>query len=469
MFALQMPIDGDETVFRDAARRCLALELSPAEVTFGAGDAPSLFPAPPPPSRALSFSVPRQFADLMHDAACHTASDRFALLYDVLWRITHGARDLAANPADSAVARLGDYARAVRRDIYKMHAFVRFRSREIDGRTVFVAWFEPQHFVLRRAVPFFVDRFAGMEWMIATPQGTACWDSEKLTFGPAPAAAPTHEDDPVLDEIWTTYYRTTFNPARLRVDAMFSEMPRHFWANMPETAQVPDLIAQARRRVDAMGARPPDRPPRFAERIGPRDAAEIDANDTLARLRAEIGQCRRCPLHGPATQAVCGEGPEHPSLVFVGEQPGDQEDLAGKPFIGPAGELFNRALAEARIDRAGVYVTNAVKHFKYEPRGKRRIHKRPNAGEVQACRWWLDRELSILAPRLVVALGGTAAGALAGRSVSVLRERGFAQFGPLAGYVTVHPSFMLRVPDEASRAKEYAAFVADLRRIREGI
>jgi DNA polymerase len=154
-------------------------------------------------------------------------------------------------------------------------------------------------------------------------------------------------------------------------------------------------------------------------------------------------------------------------VVLVGEQPGDQEDLAGQPFVGPAGQLLDRALADAGLDRAALYLTNAVKHFKYAPRGRRRIHQKPNAGEVSACRWWLARELAAVQPRLVVALGATAAGALAQRQVSVTRERGPATFGALAGYVTVHPSFLLRLPDERRRDAEYAAFVADLRRVRE--
>jgi len=154
-------------------------------------------------------------------------------------------------------------------------------------------------------------------------------------------------------------------------------------------------------------------------------------------------------------------------VVLVGEQPGDQEDLAGLPFVGPAGQLLDRALAEAGLDRGALYLTNAVKHFKYEPRGKRRLHKTPNTAEVTACRWWLDRELAALAPRLVVALGATAATALAGRPVSVLRERGPVRFGTRPGYVTVHPSYLLRLPEAARQAEAYAAFVADLRRIRD--
>jgi DNA polymerase len=151
--------------------------------------------------------------------------------------------------------------------------------------------------------------------------------------------------------------------------------------------------------------------------------------------------------------------------MFVGEQPGDQEDLAGRPFVGPAGQLFDRALAEAGIARETVYVTNAVKHFKFEPRGKRRIHKKPNAGEVAACRWWLEKEIAAVKPQLIVALGGTAASALARRPVSVQRERGPVGFGPLRGFVTVHPSFLLRLPDESAKAAEYQRFVSDLREV----
>jgi uracil-DNA glycosylase family protein len=184
---------------------------------------------------------------------------------------------------------------------------------------------------------------------------------------------------------------------------------------------------------------------------------------TAARKAAE--QCERCPLFRNATQTVFGEGPAHASVVFVGEQPGDQEDLAGKPFVGPAGQLFDRALAEAGIDRSRVYVTNAVKHFKFEPRGKRRIHKKPNNAEIAACAWWLDNELRLLKPQLAVALGATAARALTGRDTVISRSRGqlMRLRDGVEGFITVHPSFLLRLPDAASRERELARFVADLK------
>jgi DNA polymerase len=173
------------------------------------------------------------------------------------------------------------------------------------------------------------------------------------------------------------------------------------------------------------------------------------------------------PLVPGATRAVLGEGPEGASIAFVGEQPGDQEDREGRPFVGPAGQLLNRALEEAGIERSKVYVTNAVKHFKFEQRGKRRIHQKPTTGEVKHYRWWLMKELSFVRPHLVVALGATAALALVGKAVSVTQARGEAEFGEFPGYITVHPSYLLRLPDEAAKHAAYEAFCADLTRIRK--
>jgi DNA polymerase len=188
------------------------------------------------------------------------------------------------------------------------------------------------------------------------------------------------------------------------------------------------------------------------------------AKESLQALRREAAGCRRCDLYRHATQTVFGEGPQQARIALVGEQPGDAEDLAGHPFVGPAGKLLDRALEEAGIERAKVYVTNAVKHFKFEARGKRRIHSKPNAGEISACKWWLERELVSLAPDFVVALGATAAQALNGRSVAVTKVRGReTELMGVRGLITVHPSYLLRIPDEASKQAEYRKFVADLR------
>ena len=194
------------------------------------------------------------------------------------------------------------------------------------------------------------------------------------------------------------------------------------------------------------------------------DSPAEPAPGSLKELKEAAARCQRCPLYRDATQAVCGEGPAHAPVILVGEVPGDQEDLAGRPFVGPAGTLLDRALADAGIERRRVYVTNAVKHFKFELRGKRRLHKKPNAYEIERCRWWLDRELELIKPTLTVALGATAARALAGRVITISRARGevITLREGLRAFVTVHPSALLRLPDPADREREYRHFVRDL-------
>jgi uracil-DNA glycosylase len=195
---------------------------------------------------------------------------------------------------------------------------------------------------------------------------------------------------------------------------------------------------------------------------------EADAT-SIGEARKAAKNCRRCPLWRAATQTVFGEGPETARVVFVGEQPGDQEDIAGKPFVGPAGRAFDEILAEAGLDRIITYVTNAVKHFKFEPRGKRRIHSKPNAGEVRACRLWLDKELSLIKPDLVVALGATAAQSLLGKPVAVTKMRGdlIEREDGLRIFLTIHPSFILRIREPKDRQAERERFLADIRKVKK--
>lgn len=206
------------------------------------------------------------------------------------------------------------------------------------------------------------------------------------------------------------------------------------------------------RRVRATRADPP-----------PDDAVPI------AELRDEATGCRRCPLWRNATQTVFGEGPEDAEVIFVGEQPGDQEDRAGKPFVGPAGRMLDATLEDADVDRQKVYVTNAVKHFKFEPRGKRRIHSKPNAGEVQACRWWLDKEIGQIEPRLAVALGSTAAQSLLGKAVPVLKRRGdvIEREDGLRVFITIHPSLILRIREQEDKDAERERFLKDMRKVKQ--
>jgi len=456
MRLIALPEPDDFDAWRAAARGLAVEHVPPDDVVWQVGEAPGdLFAgaadAQGGTATGPGFSVPRAFIDLARSVVLASDPERFALLYTALWRLRREPK-LIEDAADPLVRRLKGLARQVRRDIHKMRAFLRFREVQDDGCSRYVAWFEPEHHIIRANAAFFVNRFASMRWSILTPELSLHWDGKALSQGPGAEKGDAPEGDPT-EEVWKTYYRSIFNPARVKIGAMLKEMPRKYWKNMPETALVPELIAGAQARESTMiqTAR---------NEIGGNIHAAWEA------LRGEAAHCTRCPLYKHATQTVFGEGPLDAKLMFVGEQPGDQEDLAGKPFVGPAGQMFDRALDEAGIDRARVYVTNAVKHFKYELRGKRRIHAKPNAGEIDACRWWIEQEAALIKPTMTVALGATAARSLFGRTVTIGRERGKAialPDGAGEGWITVHPSFLLRLPDADAKAEEYRRFVEDLR------
>ncbi len=427
---------------------------------------------PPPPAGAPSnFTVPREFVELAEQVVQHRSDERFSLLYRILWRL--GAEpNLMHIASDRDIARANDLAKGVSRAAHKMKAFVRFRlveaAEETADEEAYVAWFEPAHRVTEATAPFFVRRYTNMKFSILTPDLCAHWDRKALVFTPGadPADAPRED---ALEEYWRTYYASIFNPARLKTKAMQKEMPKRYWRNLPEASLIPELIEAAEGRTAAMVRQAPSEPSRRvvrqAQRLS-RDASfEEGAPSTLEEVMAGVDFCRRCDLWRDSTQGVTGEGPVRAKLMFVGEQPGDQEDLAGQPFVGPAGQVLNRALDAAGVPRAETYVTNAVKHFKHELRGKRRIHKTPDTKEVQACRWWLDAERRIVRPRVIVALGGTAANAVFGKPVQVTKSRGqaFQLRDQSQGVVTFHPSYLLRIPDEQAKAKAYADFVADLK------
>ena len=458
MRVVTLPAPDDFDAWRDAARGLAEEAVPPGDVVWQVGgEAGDLFAAaaaPPAPRHdpvGPALKVSRAFLDLARNAILHRDPERFALLYAMLDRLRTEPK-LAEDHADPLVRRLEGLAKHVRRDIHKMRAFLRFREVPEAGGSRYVAWFEPEHHIVRANAAFFVNRFASMRWSILTPEVALHWDGAMLSEGPGASRTDAPEGDPT-EEVWKTYYASIFNPARVKVGAMLKEMPRKYWKNMPETALVPELLATAQARESGMIARA--------------QSAEIGGNSRIAweALREEAMGCTRCHLHKHATQTVFGEGPIEARLMFVGEQPGDQEDLAGHPFVGPAGQVFDRALAAAGIDRAQTYVTNAVKHFKFEPRGKRRIHAKPDAGEIEACRWWIEQEQMLLRPKVTVALGATAARSLFGKVMTISRERGRALQLPGGGaaWITVHPSYLLRLPDEAAKRVEYDRFVEDLK------
>ena len=478
MHVVRLLSPNDFAEWRGHARQALAANLSPEQVDWrmpddAGGLLDNLETTPLPIGTRPVGSVPRQFIDLAQQAICHADPARFSVLYRLLWDL-QGDNQLLGNAASSDNSLLTKWVSAVRRDSHKMKAFVRFRSIADDsGLERYAAWFEPEHFTLEMTAPFFARRFDGMIWAIVTPYRSAYWDGESLAFGPGGQRSDVPEDDAVEAD-WKTYFSSIFNPARLKVSMMKSEMPVKYWRNLPEAELIAPLIRSARQMevemIERIATQPPSRHMRqqAREAFASEDAGEIAS---LADARAAVQGCRRCPLYEHATQAVFGEGPEHADVMFVGEQPGDQEDLAGKPFVGPAGKVLDAAVQKVGIDRSRVYVTNAVKHFKFEPRGKRRIHQRPDSGEIQACKFWLNLEIGFVRPKVIVALGATAAQSLLGKAATISKLRGapirLEDGGVL--FVTNHPSYLLRIPDAEGKAREQAKFEADLILVREAI
>jgi uracil-DNA glycosylase len=412
-------------------------------------DAASPATAPPPeavPLRALR-SLPAGAMDLADAVAQHAHPERFRWLHEL-------ALDLQADPRrwrdalDPRRLALERMAREVRREIHKMHAFVRFRPIEDGdgGGTRYVAWFEPVHHIVRAAAPFFARRFAAMRWAILTPRLCVHWNREGLEFSPGVDRSLAPPPD-AGEALWLDYYRSIFNPSRLKTAAMLREMPRRYWHNLPETQAITELIRTAPQRSARMVAQASESQRRLP--IGaPRAAARAPRTpqEQLDDLGRRARHCSDCPVACSATQVVWGEGRVGARLMIVGEQPGDQEDLAGRPFVGPAGALLRRAIAELGWPVDAIYLTNAVKHFHFLARGKRRLHKTPGQRAAEACEQWLEAEIRLVQPQAVIALGATAASSLLGGGVGVAQSLGRwqARADGLPVWVVHHPAAVLR-------------------------
>lgn len=454
--------------WRREARTLLATGVDPDEVEFRAEDLQQgLFDQLDAPSQqrghaASATVVPKRFLELAEKVACHRDARRFQWLYRLLWRLTHGESHLLDVVTDDDVYRLVQMEKAVRRDAHKMKAFVRFRRLVEDGQERFVAWHRPDHRIVKLTAPFFARRFPAMLWTIMTPDESVSWDQGELTYGPGvPASSAPRAEE--VEQLWRTYYASIFNPARIKLQAMKREMPVRHWRTLPETDLIPQLLADAPRRVSEMIAR---------QEGSARSAADfVPASADYAGLKRAAAHCEGCDLHRSATQTVFGEGPVPARVMLVGEQPGDSEDVAGRPFVGPAGELLDEVLQAVGLDRRQVYVTNTVKHFKWQERGKWRLHKKPDSQEITACQPWLQAEILLVRPEILVCLGATAAQALIGRDFRITRQRGqwLSTRWCTRTLATYHPSAALRAPTAERRAEVIELLTADLARVAENI
>lgn len=461
--------------FRAAARMALAQNHAPEFVHFSNSAVAQQqmlgFESTPTMdlnrSDSRTLSVPKAFVTLAERVALHRDDGVWNAMYRVLYRIVHGESSLLDVATDPDMRALDLYDTAVRRDIHKMHAFVRFRRAVApDGKDVWVSFYEPDHRITERAAAHFVDRFGDVRFVLATPDATFSWDAKAAHIGPgAPDEASARRaffedrqrEDGIAD-LFCAYYDHVFNPARLNIKAMKAEMPERFWKHLPEAQSIRRLTREANERQTRMLS------PHAAERVAvPPPHRDIEA------LRRAAADCRICEHAACATQTVFGHGPLGASWMLVGEQPGDEEDLVGLPFQGPAGRLLQELLAEAHVTASELYITNAVKHFSFEQRGKRRLHLRPHQQAVRACRPWLDAEIAWIKPQVIMCLGATAAQSFLGPGFRINQALGkwLPQPWAKAFLVSYHPSAILRMEAGPARDAARAQLVADLRRAQQ--
>jgi DNA polymerase len=431
--------------WREAARELLAAGVPPQAVAWAPpgrvepSGAPAAARLAHNPANQLNqpAHLPRSLMDMLQVAACCRVTDRWDLLYRVVWRWQRGER--AAQEGDPDGTRLSAMVRQVRREEHQMHENIRFRERPAEaGPPRFVAWYEPAHDVLPQVADHFISRMGKVSWMIATPEASVLWDGMTLhNCGPLVANADELDEPGVAP--WLAYYRSVYERRAAPVLAGLG-LPGAVRRVIP-------LHAAGKRSAGEGGepARPQEPQPHTLE------------------------ECRRCDLWKYATQPVGGAGSKRARIMLVGEQPGDLEDLAGEPFVGPAGKLLDRVCEAAGVDRRALYVTNAVKHFKWEPRGKRRLHKTPAQREIEACRYWLDKEMAQVRPCVIVALGSTALKSVLGTSHVTLKDTMGRPIKHEGRWVVTiyHPSYALRVPDEAARHQAFSAMVGGMKLARE--
>ena len=508
-------LEPDFDAWRAAARDALHAGYTPAEVDFADSSVPTPLSLnleadqPPAGPAILRPHTSKLFLDSAQMVAVHRDPSRWNLLYRVLYRLQND-RNLLKIETDDDVAQMVRMEAQVRRDLHKMHAFVRFRKvleptdhterpvvideplpiqlepyadpnahhlvlktdtpfgpvkTEIEACPPadptpdkdcehFIAWYQPDHRIIPLAAPFFAERFAIMRWTILTPDASVAWDpiAKKLTFMPGvPRESAPAEDE--LETLWRSYYSSIFNPARLNPEAMRSEMPVRYWKNLPEVSLLPTLITQSKTRVDIMVSK---------QQSQPTAQPFVPADHSIPALIAALPGCKGCDLYCHATQVVGGRGPSDAALMLVGEQPGDQEDRRGEPFVGPAGMELDRILDQLHIPRAALYVTNAVKHFKFVQRGKLRLHQNPRMSEIMACRPWLLAEIETVKPKVVLCLGASASKSLLGGTFALMKDHGKLLSTPQADKVmaTIHPSALLRARDQQS-GEQLRRFLTD--------
>jgi uracil-DNA glycosylase len=478
-------IDPSFASWRRLARSLLMEHVAPEDVAWReSGASATVFGAiDPPPPGSVDPNAPkppkiaREFLAMLATAACFRAPDRWPFLYKALWRWTQGDRAVAS-PQDADGYRLHRMIEAVEAEENEMRRVLRFRHRDESlGPPEFISWFEPVHDLLEHAAMHFATRMGAATWMIATPHGAAFWDGallrvdrtsepeeKPLDFGEVSGSMNGEAvSGDAIEALWLAYYESTFTDAQENAAKMASHMPVRYWKSPPNGRVDPSLISRAD---------PYARRDRYPRNVPPEEQYTVDTNlepinGTSLKEPPSLDACKRCSLWRNATQPVPGCGPADARVMLVGEQPGEQDDREGKPFLGPAGEMLDRAIAEAGLARGSMYLTNAVKHYKWEEdrssSDDERLHSTPTQREREACRFWLEDELRRIAPKAVVALGATALKALTGHRTALSEYLG--KTIEHKGHIivpTYHPSYLLRLTDEKVRAEVFGTIVEAL-------
>lgn len=394
--------------------------------------------------------LPREFFDKAQVVSAFRDDSTWSLLYRVAWRILTEEKNLLQIALDDDVREFESRYRLVMRDIHKMKAFVRFKEIKQGDKIIYMAWHRPDHRIVRLAAPFFKDRFNGMNWVIMTEDESMSWDQSEIHFS---AGIPQHEAlmEDSSEDLWKTYYAAIFNPSRIKISTMKKELPVRHWKTLPETELIDSLIDEAPERLKV-----------FYESQRPQIIEQRQLS--YPEIKEGLKSCRACSICEKASGPVMGEGPMNARIMFIGEQPGNEEDLQGRPFIGPAGQLLEKAFKRRGFNRDDVYVTNAVKGFKWIYQSSMRWHRSANASEISACKPWLKQELTLLKPEIVVCLGRSAAQSLLGKMIKMEEVRGkfFRSSVCDKTIILPHPSSILRIQDETLQSEAFEKFVNEL-------
>ncbi len=450
-------ISHDETfdTWRKHARSLLEEKIHFNDVVWQAANCGSFFDHVDagPRKKHSDIKIPREFMEEAQFVSAFRDGSTWGLLYKLAFRIVYENKNLMELALDDDVLDFQRRLKLVSRDLHKMKAFVRFKEIKKDDQSFYMAWHRPDHRVLKLSAPFFTDRFNGMNWSIFTEDESMSWINNKLEFGPGISQKDAEAFDET-EELWKTYYASIFNPGRVKVKMMKSELPVRHWKTLPETELIDQLIAEAPARLDA-----------FYESQRPSAMQWVPDHDvTLSELKTALPNCRACEICPKATAPIFGEGPMNAEIVFVGEQPGNDEDIAGSPFVGPAGKLLTEALSAAGINRRDVYLTNAVKAFKWKQHEGGRLHRNPTSNEISTCRPWLKKELEIIKPKILVCLGASAAQSVFGKMMKVGDSHGqiFQTSFCETTIILSHPSAILRQTTNEDCEILHSQFVGDI-------